>query len=89
MKMQLTRISPRQSSNVISAFYAVATLPLVLASLLMLLFSDNTVIAVFLLFSPIVYGITAYLMSAIICWLYNLVAKQMGGIEFSLVNVND
>jgi hypothetical protein len=92
MKTQLTRISPRQSSNVVSAFYALITLPLALTGLLMLLLSDNsdnTPVAVFLLLSPIVYGITAYLMAAVTFWLYNIVAKKIGGIEFSLVQIND
>lgn len=35
-----------------------------------------------LILLPIIYGIVFYLGSALICWVYNWVAKKTGGIEY-------
>ena len=37
---------------------------------------------------PFIYGIIGYPVVAISCWLYNMVAKSAGGIEFT-VEEND
>ncbi len=41
---------------------------------------------VFLLFivAPIFYGIAGFITMALMCWLYNVVAARMGGIEIEL-----
>ncbi len=33
---------------------------------------------------PIFYGIFGFLMVALMCWLYNVVAARMGGVEIEL-----
>jgi hypothetical protein len=34
--------------------------------------------------APVFYGIAGFVCTAIICWLYNAVAKRIGGIEFEV-----
>jgi hypothetical protein len=34
------------------------------------------------LIAPVLYGIAGFIGTAIICWLYNAIAKRIGGIEF-------
>ena len=38
----------------------------------------------FFMLAPIFYGIFGFLMVALICWLYNVVAARMGGVEIEL-----
>jgi hypothetical protein len=33
---------------------------------------------------PILYGLGGFVVTAIFCWLYNAVAKRLGGIEIDL-----
>jgi ABC-type sugar transport system permease subunit len=47
-------------------------------------FSDNMGFAfggLLLMFMPIMYAIMGFLMTAFWCWLYNVIAKKIGGIE--------
>ena len=36
------------------------------------------------LIAPVFYAVGAFIFTAIVCWLYNAVAKRIGGIEFEL-----
>ncbi len=38
----------------------------------------------FLVGAPIFYGSVGFVMGALICWLYNAIAKRIGGIEIEL-----
>jgi hypothetical protein len=39
------------------------------------------------IFMPILMGIIGFLMMLLCCWLYNVVAKWVGGIEFTVEEV--
>ena len=41
---------------------------------------------VFMIFMPIVYGVLGFVFVAIVCLLYNVIAKFVGGIEIELEN---
>ena len=41
-------------------------------------------LSLLLLVAPIAYGIFGFLMVALMCWLYNVVATRIGGIEVEL-----
>jgi hypothetical protein len=36
------------------------------------------------LIAPVFYAVGAFIFTALICWLYNVVAKRIGGIEFEV-----
>jgi hypothetical protein len=36
------------------------------------------------LIAPVFYAVGAFIFTAIVCWLYNAVAKRIGGIEFEM-----
>ncbi len=38
----------------------------------------------FLVGAPIFYGAAGFVLGAIVCWLYNAVARRIGGIEIEL-----
>ena len=37
-------------------------------------------------FSPFIYGVLGFVFSAILCWLYNVIADVLGGIEVEVVD---
>ncbi len=37
---------------------------------------------------PLVYLFLGYVMSTITCWIYNFVAKRVGGVEYQFVDVD-
>jgi hypothetical protein len=37
-----------------------------------------------LVITPVFYGVAGFIFTAIICWLYNAIAKRIGGIEFEV-----
>ena len=39
---------------------------------------------VMFLFAPVLYGVAGFIGTAIMCWLYNAIAKRIGGIEFEV-----
>jgi hypothetical protein len=39
---------------------------------------------VFLVGAPIFYGAVGFVLAALLCWLYNAIAKRIGGIEIEL-----
>jgi len=50
-------------------------------------FSDNMGFAfggLLFIFMPIMYAIMGFLMTALWCWIYNVVAKMIGGIEIEV-----
>ena len=42
-----------------------------------------------MIFMPILYAIIAFLMTALWCWIYNIIAKRIGGIEIDLEAVEE
>jgi len=42
-----------------------------------------------MIFMPIIYAVMSFIMTAIWCWIYNLVAKQIGGIEIEIEVVDE
>ena len=41
-------------------------------------------VLLFVCFVPILYGIGGFILTAIFCWIYNRVARRMGGIAIEL-----
>ena len=35
--------------------------------------------------SPFIYGVLGFVCSAVVCWLYNLIAERLGGIEVEVI----
>jgi hypothetical protein len=36
--------------------------------------------------SPLVYGVLGFVVSVLVSWLYNIIAKELGGIEITFVD---
>lgn len=87
MKIQIRRFSPHQNAKVISILMAVSSLvlfvPLYLLFVLVPPEDGQARPPVYmLLVFPLVYLVMGYVMVAIACAIYNLVARYTGGIEY-------
>ena len=94
MKQQIINVSGHQTSKVIALLYVVLTVPFIFIGVLSFMFGGTPEDAneqkaqmfttVFLIFAPVIYGVTGYIFMRIGCWIYNLIARYAGGIEFTL-----
>ena len=88
MRKQITNISPLQTAKVLAVLYFVITLPFLLLMLVMP-GSKQPFISSFLLVMPFFYALFGFLFTLFGAWVYNFVAKRVGGIEFTTQEVED
>ena len=91
MKKQIARLSPHQNGKVVGILSAVMTLIFVVPVFLMFNFfgpptdqyGQAAQFPPFMLFIfPVLYLILGYIVTAIACALYNVLARFVGGFEF-------
>jgi hypothetical protein len=86
MRQQIVSLSVHQTARVLAVMYALMgliLLPILLVATMV--GEDGPGIGLGLaLFLPVLYGIFGYIFVAIGCWLYNLVASRLGGIELEV-----
>ena len=89
MTTPITHVSVHQTSKVVALMYFCFMLLFVPIGIAFLAFipSDpqqpqQRFMGLFFLFAPVVYGVIGYLGFALAAWLYNVLAKLVGGIEF-------
>jgi len=85
MTKQLMHISPRQTAKVIAVLWFAFTLPFILMMGAIILGSNapNKPSVAFLLVFPVLYAVFGYVFTLFGAWIYNQVAKRIGGIEFT------
>lgn len=85
MKKQIVHISVHQSSKVIAS---ILTLLVLLMAIPMAIYSflegDMREALLFLIFTPIFYGIIFYISHALGFLIYNFIVKHLGGVEFDV-----
>ena len=94
MKVQIARFTPHQNAKIFAILMAVSSLLFVMPIFIAFSFIPPGVDVhgnpmqpppAFLAFVfPFVYLVVGYIMVAVGCWLYNLVAKYVGGIEYEV-----
>ena len=88
MKHRISNISILQTSKVAAILYALFGLILVpFGCALLALGTDDpsyTYIAIFYLCAPVFYAVIGFIFTAIGVWIYNIIAKRIGGVEFTL-----
>lgn len=90
MKVQVQRFSPHQNGKVSAVLMAVTSVVFVLPFMVFanLIAPKSSGFPTFmLLVFPIMYLVLGYLSVALGCWVYNLLVKFTGGIEFESSNV--
>jgi hypothetical protein len=83
MRKQISNISIHQTSKVLTVLYVAIGLIFIPMGVVMILAGQQVVGIVYVLM-PFIYGIIGYPLIAAICWLYNMIAKSLGGIEFTI-----
>jgi hypothetical protein len=87
MLKQLTHISVHQTSKVCAALYFFITALFSIPLGLIALFTDITQGIAFFIF-PFIYAILGYIISAVTALFYNWIVKYIGGLEFTLSEVD-
>ena len=85
MKKQIINISPFQSAKVMAVFWFVISLPFVaFIAISLMSMPDNTQKAFsgMMLFFPFFYALSGFFFSLMGAWIYNMLAKYFGGIEY-------
>jgi len=97
MGTQISRIAPWQATKVFTIMYFMLGLVFATPMLLPTLIAGpqegaegaNKVGIWFYLAMPFIYAIMGLIFTPISCWLYNMIAKYVGGIEFTLQEKSD
>ncbi|CAN7273292.1 hypothetical protein [Massilia sp. LjRoot122] len=84
MKKQIVNVSVVQSAKVLAVLYMLISLPVLAVMAVIGVFAGNVGSAILmLLIAPLIYGLITFLCTGLLAWLYNLVARRLGGLEFS------
>ena len=91
MKKQITSISPFQTAKVMALLYFVISLPFIVLMGLMLSFTPEPKPPMMgmMLAMPFLYLIFGYIFTIIGAWIYNFVAKWVGGFEFTTSEIEN
>jgi len=90
MKKQIINISPFQTAKVFAVLYFVLSLPLVGFMAISFSFAPGPKPGFgFLILFPFIYLIFGFIFTALGAWVYNLVAKQIGGIEYTSISTEN
>ncbi len=91
MRQQITRISIFQTSKIMAALYLLMGGFYALAGIFMLIFGEGEakLTGIIFLFIPVVMAIFGFVGVAFSCWVYNLLAKLLGGVEFEFEDVGE
>ncbi len=90
MKKQIINVSPFQTAKVFAVLYFLMSLPLIGFMAIMFSFSPTPSPGLgFLIFLPFIYLIFGFIFTAIGAWIYNLVAKWVGGIEYTSITIEN
>jgi hypothetical protein len=87
MKKQIIRISPVQTAKVFAGFYFVITIPFLLFSSVIFIVipggSRPPFFSALMLGLPFIYAVAGFIFTIIGAWVYNFIAKYLGGIEYT------
>jgi hypothetical protein len=84
MSKRIVRIAPLQLGKVAAVFYGIFSIPfaLIMAVAAALSPAKNSMPIVISIGLPVVYVIFGFIFMTLGAWLYNVVAKWTGGIEY-------
>jgi hypothetical protein len=83
MRKRIVRVSPIQAGKVLAVLYGIISVPFALIMFVIGLSKGQAGPSLLLVLAiPIIYLVFGFIFTVIGAWLYNLVAKWTGGIEF-------
>ena len=91
MKKQLVCVSILQSSKIMTALYVLMGCIYTLIGIPMIIFGSPAIqkMGIIYLLMPILMGILGFIFFVIFAWIYNLLAKWLGGFEVEIKNIDD
>jgi hypothetical protein len=91
MRKRIVRIAPVQLGKVAAVFYAIFSIPFALLMGIASALSPakDAMPLWFVIAIPIFYVVAGFLFMALGAWVYNLIVKWTGGIEFESQEVSD
>ena len=90
MKKQIVHVSVVQTAKVAACLYFVVSIPFVLLMMIPVMLAGGSMPGMsvgMLIAMPFFYLIFGFLFSMLGAWVYNMVAKVVGGIEFTTAEV--
>ena len=90
MKIQIEKFPVHQNAKVFAVLMALSSLVMVVPFMLFVSMAapEGAFPLFMLIVFPVMYLVFGYVMVAIGCWLYNWIAKHMGGLEYETRNVD-
>lgn len=90
MKKQIVNVSAFQTAKVIAVLYLVLSIPFLAIMAIFMSFSHVPGMGIgMLVIFPIMYAVIGFVFTLLGAWIYNMVASQVGGIEFTTKEVGD
>lgn len=91
MRQQITRISVFQTSKIMAAFYVLMGCFYALVGIFILIFGEGEAryTGILFLLMPVLMAVFGFVGIAFFSWVYNVLAKLLGGVEFELTDVGD
>ena len=89
MKIQIVNVSVTQSAKVLAVLYMVMSIPIVVVMAAVGMLGGGSAAMFAVLLAPLIYGVLAFLGAGLAAWLYNVVAKWVGGLEYSTKEMPD
>jgi hypothetical protein len=91
MRKRISRVAPFQMGKVFAVLYALFSIPFALVMGAFAAFdpSGQSMPLFMILAIPVFYIVFGFVFTALAAWLYNVVAKWTGGIEYTTVEVPD
>ena len=96
MVCRINRIEPFKAGKLAAIFYCIfglVTTPFALLGFGNGATADAAIpigtVVTLIVVLPLIYAIVAFISIPIVCWLYNQIAARFGGIEISIVNIDN
>lgn len=88
MIQEVMKLSVHQTSKVVALFNFVMSALIYIPVGIYAIFALGMVEALMSFLFPFIYLVVSYLLVALGCWVYNLIASSFGGIEITLEDVD-
>lgn len=90
MKKQISRITPIQTAKVMALLYFAISLPMIALMSLFYSFMPGPRAPIGMMFIlPFLYAIFGFIFTVFGAWIYNLIARWVGGIEFTVSEIEN
>lgn len=91
MRKRIVRIAPFQTGKVFAVLYAIFSIPIALIMGIAAASAppEQSMPVALIVAIPVIYVVFGFLFTALAAWIYNVVAKWTGGVEYVTEEVAD